>query len=143
MSRFLDLKTSQNASFANSIAIPITIINQNQLIAQQTLDLTTGVSGQTRVDFVGMMAIQLGLLPVATTVTISVVRGTLPTDTLVFSAAQVLDISLLGPQLINIAGSDFFAPNAVQTYTVFASVTALGATRVGPESFNFIGSSDT
>lgn len=67
MSRFLDLKTSQNASFANSIAIPITIINQNQLIAQQTLDLTAGVSGQTRVDFVGMMAIQLGLLPVATT----------------------------------------------------------------------------
>ncbi|QJC50874.1 hypothetical protein HGI30_04380 [Paenibacillus albicereus] len=143
MSRFLDLKTSQNASFANSIAIPITVINTNQLIAQQTLDLTLGVAGQTRVDFVGMMAIQLGLLPVATTVTISVVRGTLPTSPVIFSAAQVLDIALLGPQTISIAGSDFFAPNTVQTYTVFVSVTALGATRVGPESFNFIGSSDT
>ncbi|SDS41582.1 hypothetical protein SAMN05444162_1428 [Paenibacillaceae bacterium GAS479] len=143
MPEFLDLKSSQNASFANSISIPITVINTGQLIAQQTLDLSDGEAGQTRVDFSGVCGVQLGVSQPVATITISVVRGTLPTDPLVFSGAQTLDTSLSGPQLINVTGSDFFAPNTVQTYTAFVSSSALGTIRVGPESFYFIGTSDS
>ncbi|MBD2846731.1 hypothetical protein IDH44_16160 [Paenibacillus sp. IB182496] len=139
-STFLDLKTSQNASYANSIAIPISVINAPQLIAQQTLDLSGGTANLTRVDFSGVLAVQLPLLPVATTVTVQVVRGATISDVIVFSAAENLDLSLLGPQLIAFSGSDFNAPNILNAvYTVFVRVSALGTIRVGPESFNFIG----
>lgn len=141
--RLLDSKTSQNASYANSIAIPITVINTQQLIAQQTLDFSLGTAGLTRVQFSGVAAIQLPLLPAATTVTITVYRGLTTAGVQVFSAAQNLDISLLGPQLISFTGSDFNAPNtASSAYTVFISINILGTVRVGPESFNFTGYSD-
>ncbi|MFI2855984.1 hypothetical protein ACH6EH_02465 [Paenibacillus sp. JSM ZJ436] len=141
--QFLDSKTSQNASYANSIAIPLSIIGVPQLIAQQTLDLSAGGAGLTRVEFSGVLAVQLPLLPVATTVTVFVTRGLTPSDTIVFSAARSLDLSILGPQLIAFSGSDFNAPNTTAAaYSVFVSTTALGVTRVGPESFNFTGTSD-
>ncbi|WP_438432081.1 hypothetical protein [Gorillibacterium sp. sgz500922] len=141
--RFLDSKTSQNASFANSIAIPIAAINTPELIAQQTLDLSGGTANLTHVEFMGVVAIQLPLLPVATNVTVTVYRGLTTSGVLVFSASQNLDLSILGPQLISFAGSDFNAPNTANVaYTVFVSVTVLGTTRVGPESFNFTAVSD-
>ncbi|SDW13518.1 hypothetical protein [Paenibacillus sp. CF384] len=134
----LDSKTSQNASYANSIAIPITIINTPNLIAQQTLNLSAGVAGQTRVEFTGVAAVQLPLLPLLTTVTIFVTRGLTAGDTNVFSAAQNLDLSIIGPQLLAFSGSDFNAPNiANQAYSVWIQSSALGTVRVGPESFNF------
>ncbi|UKS28657.1 hypothetical protein LOZ80_06955 [Paenibacillus sp. HWE-109] len=143
MTTFLDLKTSQNASYANSIAIPILVINTPQLIAQQTLDLSGGTANLTRVEFSGVVAVQLPLLPLATTVLVSVVRGLTAGGVIVFSAAQNLDLSLLGPQLISFSGSDFNAPNtAGAAYSVFIQTSALGTIRVGPESFNFIGVSD-
>ncbi|OPH57717.1 hypothetical protein BC351_04170 [Paenibacillus ferrarius] len=143
MTIFLDLKTSQNASYANSIAIPITVINTPQLIAQQTLNLSGGTANLTHVDFSGVVAVQLPLLPLATTVLVSVVRGATAQDIIVFSAAQNLDLSILGPQLISFSGSDFNAPNiAGAVYSVFIQTSALGTIRVGPESFNFTGVSD-
>ncbi|GFZ79684.1 hypothetical protein GCM10008018_26540 [Paenibacillus marchantiophytorum] len=143
MTTFLDLKTSQNASYANSIAIPILVINTPQLIAQQTLNLSGGTANLTRVEFSGVVAVQLPLLPLATTVLVSVVRGLTAEGVIVFSAAQNLELSLLGPQLIAFSGSDFNAPNAAGTaYSVFIQTSAIGTIRVGPESFNFIGVSD-
>ncbi|SEM89848.1 hypothetical protein [Paenibacillus sp. OV219] len=134
----LDSKTSQNASYANSISIPITVINTPNLIAQQTLNLSAGTAGQTRVEFSGVAAVQLPLLPLATNITIFVTRGLTSGDVNVFSAAQNLDLSILGPQLIAFSGSDFNAPNiASQAYSVFIQSSALGTVRVGPESFNF------
>ncbi|MGO4953022.1 hypothetical protein [Paenibacillus sp. DRB1-1] len=141
--RFVDSKTSQNASYANSISIPITVLNAPQLVAQQTLDLSGGTTNLTRVEFSGVIALQLPLLPVATTATVTVVRGSTPSGATVFSAAQNLELSLLGPQLISFAGSDFNAPNiSGVVYTVFVQTSALGTIRVGPESFNFTAVSD-
>ncbi|GAB6992052.1 hypothetical protein [Paenibacillus pini] len=140
MTTLLDIKTSQNASYANSIAIPISAINTPELIAQQTLNLSQGIAGSTVVEFTGVAAVQLPLLPVVTTVTITVIRGLTTSGLIVFSAAQNLNINVLGPQLIAFSGSDFTAPNAANTaYTVFISSSALGTIRVGPESFNFTG----
>ncbi|WP_308634159.1 hypothetical protein [Paenibacillus silvisoli] len=134
----LDSKTSQNASYANSIAVPITLINTPNMIAQQTLDLSGGLPGLTRVEFTGVCAVQLPLLPLLTTINIFVTRGLTASDINVFSASQNLDLSLLGPQLFAFSGSDFNAPNvANQAYSVFIQSSALGTIRVGPESFNF------
>lgn len=134
MTLVLDSRTSQNASYANSIAIPITVINTPQLIAQQTLD---------RVEFAGVVAVQLPLLPVATNITVTVFRGLTTSGLNIFSASQNLDLNLLGPQLISFSGSDFNAPNVANSaYSVFISASALGTIRVGPESFNFTAFSD-
>lgn len=141
--RFLDSKTSQNASYANSIAIPIAVINVPQLVAQQTLDLSGGTAGLTRVEFTGIIALQLPLLPAVTNITLDVYRGLTTEGVLVFSASENLNINLLGPQLITIAGSDFNAPNiSGVAYTVFVTASVLGTIRVGPESYNFTGVSD-
>jgi len=143
VARLLDFKSSQNASYANSIAIPITVINTPNLIAQQTLDLSSGTAGLTRVEFSGVAAVQLPLLPILTNVTIFVTRGLTPADLNIFSASQNLDLSLLGPQLFSFSGSDFNAPNVANVaYSVFIEASALGTIRVGPESFNFTGYSD-
>lgn len=141
--RFLDSKTSQNASYANSIAIPISVIGTPQLVAQQTLDLSAGTAGLTRVEFTGIIALQLPLLPAVTNITLDVYRGLTTGGVLVFSASENLNINLLGPQLITIAGSDFNAPNiSGVAYTVFVTASVLGTIRVGPESYNFTGVSD-
>jgi hypothetical protein len=132
----LDARTSQNASFANSISIPITAINAPQLFAQLTLSLA-GATGLVRAQFTGVIALQLSLVPVATTATITVVRGTTLSDLIIFSEAQNLSTTLAGPQVVAFSGSDFNVPIAgTVVYTVFVSVSALGTTRVGPESFN-------
>ncbi|WP_219837383.1 hypothetical protein [Paenibacillus sp. R14(2021)] len=55
--RFIDSKTSQNASYANSIAIPILVVNTPNLIAQQTLDLSSATADLTRVEFTGVAAV--------------------------------------------------------------------------------------
>lgn len=143
VARLLDSKTSQNASYANSIAIPILVVNTPNLIAQQTLDLSTGTAGQTRVEFSGVAAVQLPLLPLATNIIVFVTRGLTSANLNVFSASQNLDLSILGPQLISFSGSDFNAPNTANVaYSVFIQTSALGTVRVGPESFNFTAYSD-
>lgn len=142
MTILLDARTSQNASFANSINVPITAVNAPQLFAQLTLNLA-GATGLIRSQFTGVIALQLSVLPVTTTATITVVRGTTPSDLIIFSEAQNLNASIIGPQVFAFTGSDFNVPNAgTVVYTVFISVSALGTTRVGPESFNALVFSD-
>jgi hypothetical protein len=143
MTRLLDARTSQNASFANSISIPITVTNAGQLWAQQALNLSGGTAFAVRVDFSGTIALQLPLTPIATNVTIFIVRGTTPSDLIIFSAAENLNTSIIGPQILSFAASDFNAPNiSPVTYTAFVSVNTLGTTRVGPESLNLTAYSD-
>jgi hypothetical protein len=143
MTKLLDARTSQNASFANSIAIPITAINTGQLWAQQTLNLAGGTANTVRVEFSGTISLQLPLIPVATNVLIFIVRGTTPSSLIIFSAAENLNLAIVGPQVLSFAASDFYAPNiSPVTYTAIVSVTALGTTRVGPESLNLTAYSD-
>lgn len=136
MTTFLDARTSQNASTANSIAIPILVVDTPQLFGQVGLNLFDAPAGTAiEVQFSGVIAVQLPLALVG--ITITVVRGTLSTDPVVFSQTPTFDLSVLAPQTIAFSGSDFNVPLVPnQTYTAFISSNLLGTIRVGPESFN-------
>ncbi|MGV3464437.1 MAG: hypothetical protein ACO1OT_03990 [Heyndrickxia sp.] len=136
MAQLIDARTSQNASYANSISIPVS--TTPQLFAQLTLN-TTGAGQNMRTQISGTAAVQLPLVPVATTITITIVRGNSPSDLIIYSAREVLDTSVIGPQLISFTASDFNVPitaNNRVVYTAYISASVLGTTRVGPESFN-------
>lgn len=140
MGTYLDGRTSQNASFANSIAIPILVINTPQLFGQVGL-ITQGVTTNPRVILKGTISLSLPLALLGITVTI--VRGTLPTDPLVYSATSTFGLSVLAPQVIAFSADDFNPPVTPQlTYTAFVSSNLLGTVRVGPESFDAILVSD-
>jgi hypothetical protein len=129
----IDARSSQNASVSNSIAIPILVINAPQLFAQVGL-ITAGVGDSPRVQFVGTIGVQLPLALAG--ITITVVRGTEPTDPAVYSSTSTFSLSILAPQLITFAGADYDPPITPQlTYTAFVSSNLLGTVRVGPESF--------
>ncbi|MEK3835554.1 MULTISPECIES: hypothetical protein [unclassified Paenibacillus] len=140
MGTYVDGRTSQNASFANSIAIPILVINTPQLFGQIGL-ITAGVGTNPRVILKGTISLQLPLALLGITVTI--VRGTLPTDPLVYSATSTFNLSVLAPQIITFSADDFLPTITPQlTYTAFVSSNLLGTVRVGPESFDGILVSD-
>jgi hypothetical protein len=137
---YLDGRTSQNASYANSIAIPITLLNTPQLFGQVGL-LSEGVTTNPRVILKGTISLQLPLALIG--ITITIVRGTLPTDPLVYSATSTFNLSVLAPQVITFSADDFNPPVTPQlTYTAFVSSNLLGTVRVGPESFDAILVSD-
>ncbi|CAM4420498.1 hypothetical protein [Paenibacillus typhae] len=140
MGTYLDARTSQNASAANSIAIPILVVNTPQLFGQIGL-LSEGVTTNPRVLLKGIISVQLPLALVG--ITITIVRGTLPTDPVVFSATSTFSLSVLAPQVITFSADDFDPPVTPQlTYTAFVSSNLLGTIRVGPESFDGILVSD-
>lgn len=137
---FIDGRTSQNASYANSIAIPILVINTPQLFGQIGL-ITSGVGANPRVILNGTVSVQLPLDLVG--ITITVVRGTLATDPLVYSATETFDVDVLAPEIITFTATDFTPPITAQlTYTAFVSSNLLGTIRVGPENFSGILVSD-
>ncbi|MDF2927217.1 MAG: hypothetical protein K0R57_6131 [Paenibacillaceae bacterium] len=136
MSLFIDGRTSQNASTSNSIAIPILVIDTPQMFGQIGLN-SDGAVGIPRVQFTGTVAVQLPLALVG--VTITVVRGTLPTDPLVYSATSTFSLSVLAPQVITFSGNDYNpSVTPLMTYTAFIAANLLGTIRVGPENFDGI-----
>lgn len=137
---YIDGRTSQNASYANSIAIPILVVDTPQLFGQIGL-ITAGVGANPRVIMTGTISVQLPLALVGVTVT--VVRGTLPTDPLIYSATSTFSLDVLAPQVITISAADFAPPITDQlTYTAFIASNLLGTIRVGPENFSGILVSD-
>ncbi|MEY8190552.1 hypothetical protein AB4X15_12975 [Peribacillus simplex] len=147
MSQFLDLRTTQNASYANSISIPISGTGTPQFIGQVGLNVS-GATGTIRVGLYGTVAVQLPLLPVTSSITLTVVEGTnvTPEQGIVYSASQVLEANILGPTILTFNGTRFNAPvppaGQVLAYSLFISTNALGLVRVGPESFSAIAVSD-
>ncbi|KGX92423.1 hypothetical protein N781_16960 [Pontibacillus halophilus JSM 076056 = DSM 19796] len=143
MTKLVDARTSQNASFVNSIFEPVLIFDE-ETVGQ--VGLAVGTAGPNlRVQLSGTVTVQLPLAPVLTTITIRVVRGTVETDQLVFSTSQTLDLAITGPQSISFVGSDFNPPipgSGPLAYTAFISASAIGTARVGPESFNAVAFSD-
>ncbi|NQX44059.1 hypothetical protein HQN87_01840 [Paenibacillus tritici] len=140
MGTYVDGRTSQNASTANSIAIPILLINTPQLFGQIGL-ITAGVGANPRVLLKGTVSVQLPLALIGITVTI--VRGTVPSDPVVYSATSTFSLSVLAPQVITFSADDFLPAITPQlTYTAFISSNLLGTVRVGPESFDGILVSD-
>lgn len=141
MSQFIDARTSQNASLANSIAIPILVINTPQLFGQIGLVSTAGIGANPRVQFKGTVSVQLPLALAG--ITITIVRGTLATDPVIYSATSTFNLSVLAPQVITFSADDFNPPITPQlTYTAFVSSNLLGTVRVGPENFDGVLYSD-
>ncbi|MBU5354286.1 hypothetical protein ACN9MH_19995 [Paenibacillus silvae] len=141
MTQLIDARTSQNASLANSIAIPILVINTPQLFGQIGLVTTAGIGANPRVQFKGTVSLQLPLALVG--VTITVVRGTASTDPVIYSATSTFNLSVLAPQVITFSADDFNPPITPQlTYTAFISTNLLGTVRVGPENFDGVLYSD-
>jgi hypothetical protein len=135
----LDARTSQNASTSGSISSPIAA-GTPVLFGQIGLVVTEATS-PIRTQLSGIISLQLPLLPLLTSVQVRIVRGTAPTDPLVFSAVYNLDLQILGPQSFTFNGSDINVPPPASgqlTYTAFVSTNIIGAIRVGPESFNGI-----
>lgn len=147
MSQFLDFRTTQNASYANSISIPITVLNEPQFLGQLGLDVT-GASGTIRVGLSGTVAVQVPALPVTSSITLTVVEGITsnPQQGVVFSVTEVFGVSVLGPQVLSFNGTRFNPPTPPPgqnlVYSLFITANALGATRVGPESFSAFAVSD-
>ncbi|MGN7414309.1 hypothetical protein [Paenibacillus sp. SAF-068] len=141
MSQFIDARTSQNASLANSIAIPILVINTPQLFGQIGLVTTAGIGANPRVQFKGTVSVQLPLALAG--ITITIVRGTLATDPVIYSATSTFNLSVLAPQVITFSADDYNPPITPQlTYTAFVSSNLLGTVRVGPENFDGVLYSD-
>ncbi|PAF30681.1 hypothetical protein [Paenibacillus sp. 7516] len=135
MSQFIDARTSQNASLANSINVPILVANTPQLFGQIGLVTTAGMGANPRVQMKGTVSVQLPLALVG--ITITVVRGTAPTDPIVYSATSTFSLSVLAPQVITFSADDYNPPVLPQlTYTAFISSNLLGSIRVGPENFD-------
>ncbi|MDQ0656695.1 hypothetical protein [Paenibacillus sp. W2I17] len=140
MTTFLDARTSQNASLANSIAIPILVLNTPQLFGQIGLQ-TAGAGANLRVQFKGTVSVQLPLALAG--ITITIVRGTLATDPVIYSATSTFNVSVLAPQVITFSADDFNPPLLPQlTYSAFISSNLLGTVRVGPENFDGLVVSD-
>jgi hypothetical protein len=138
---YLDGRTSQNASLANSMTTPI-LVGTEALFGIVGLDASKATTGDIRVAFNGTVAVQLPLPPVLTTVTITVVRGTQQTGaTTVYTAEQQLSLQTVGPQLVTFSGAEFNVPKPVSgplVYSAFISADVVGTIRVGPESFSAI-----
>ncbi|MFD1676818.1 hypothetical protein [Alicyclobacillus fodiniaquatilis] len=138
---FLDARTSQNASYSDSISVQLT--DTPQLVGQIGL-IVTGAVSPIRVQLEWTLSLQSNVgiaaaVPAAPqqafpSVTIAIVRGTLSTDTLVYSVSYNAIT-----QVISDVASDYNVPvpNSGQlTYTMFVSTNTTGIFRVGPESFN-------
>ena len=142
---FLDARTSQNASYANSINVPTT--DSYQLFAQVGLNVTAAdVSIPIRVQFEGIATFKLS--PFAThavnPVEIKIVRGTDPNSPPVFSGIKtlILNGNENGPQEYTFAASDYNPPkgSGLLVYSGFIRNITGGSesdvVRVGPESFD-------
>lgn len=139
MGRLIDARTSQNASYANSISIVINAADTPQLVGQIGLQ-TAGVGSNPRVQLKGTVTVDPpSPPPVPTMITVTIVRGTLPTDLLVYSATEDLVATVGGPQVLTVSADDFNPQIPVSgqiTYTLFVSSSVAGVTRVGPENFD-------
>ncbi|WP_048747384.1 hypothetical protein [Paenibacillus sp. P22] len=102
MTIFLDSRASQNASYGNSLSIPIPTAGVLQLVAQQTLNLSAGTSGLIRVEFSGVVTFQQPTTPADTMVSIYVVRGaSAAAGVNVFSLNQAIQAAEVGPRAIS------------------------------------------
>ncbi|MEM5003273.1 hypothetical protein [Priestia megaterium] len=142
--RYLDGRTSQNASKANSINVPTSA--SQVLWGQVGLDVSSAnPSLPIRVQFDGTISLKLSPAPVSAvnTVEVRVVRGTNATDPIVYTVQKILFAATSGyPDVLTFSGSDYNVPkgSGFVIYTAFVrNITGSSESdvvRVGPESFN-------
>ncbi|MGE7760006.1 hypothetical protein [Peribacillus sp. NPDC097895] len=139
MGTFLDAQISQNASYRDSISIPVT--TTSALFGTLGLN-TTSAGPNIRVEFT-FTATLSSIAAILTPINIEVYRGTGPGRVLVYSGQQTLPVAGLGvasETIVTLAGADFNppSPNNFLTYQSFISIpggTVIAPTRTGPESF--------
>ncbi|RUS46445.1 hypothetical protein [Cohnella sp. AR92] len=144
MTRLLDARTSQNSSFARSLAIPLLPPSQEALFAVVGLNCLDP-SGIVRAEFTASVSIQYepgGLRDVTISVYRQLVRGnaalsgTVLVYTATLSEPTLVDASV---RVFTVSGNDYDIPaeeNSAVKYTVYVSGNATGMVRVGPESFS-------
>ncbi|MFC4810150.1 hypothetical protein [Paenibacillus sp. GCM10023250] len=138
MSKFLDTRTSQNASTGGSIEITLTPMTPTA-IGVVGLNVT-GAGGELRVTLSGIAAINLpaGPQPEGSVIVLAVVRGTaLVQEALVGDVVLPLLPTDTGVKILNLTVSDYNVPYPASNELVYslAVFSAVGGTRLGPESF--------
>ncbi|PAD31448.1 hypothetical protein [Paenibacillus sp. 7523-1] len=143
MARLLDARTSQNASYGNTISIPLPA-NTPVAIGEVGLD-ATDADGNIRVQLSGIAELAFPTTPpFDSVIAFSIGRGT---DSLVAYALYSVSVSEANPnavQVVTINASDFdvpLPPSNELVYTLYLFCTA-DATRIGMESFNAVAYSD-
>ncbi|PYY29734.1 hypothetical protein [Paenibacillus illinoisensis] len=143
MTKLLDVRTSQNASYGNTVSIPLPA-NTPVAIGEVGLD-ATDAGGNIRVQFSGIAELAFPTSPpFDSVISISIARGT---DSLVAYALYSVSVSEANPnavQVVTINASDFnvpLPPSNELVYTLYLFCTA-DATRIGMESFNAAAYSD-
>lgn len=80
---------------------------------------------------------------ISVVITITIVRGTLATESVIYSATSTNDFGHLAPQIITFPAKDFNPPLLLQlTYTAFIGTSLVPVIRVGPENFDWFIVSD-
>ncbi|MDG0810412.1 hypothetical protein [Cohnella rhizosphaerae] len=145
MTKLLDARTSQNASFQNSLSSPIS----STLTAFGQVGLNCFNPGtDIRVQMNGIVTVEFLAGSPSTTVLITIVRGTLATDPPVYTGIFAVNgVSQDGPLIVPFAftASDNNVPapaSHLLVYTAFVSASRVTAVRIGPESFNAAAYSD-
>ncbi|KGE20604.1 hypothetical protein [Paenibacillus wynnii] len=144
MSQFLDARTSQNASYGNTISIPFPA-NTPAPIGQVGLNVT-GAGGNIRVQFSGIAELAFPETPpFDSVIAFSVVRGAevFPVAYALYSVS-VNEANPNAVQVVTIEASDYNVPLPASNelvYTLYLFCTA-DATRIGIESFNAVAYSD-
>ncbi|MET3937871.1 hypothetical protein ABIC22_000683 [Paenibacillus sp. PvP094] len=143
MARLLDARTSQNASYGNTISIPLPA-NTPVAIGEVGLDVTDA-DGNIRVQLSGIAELAFPTTPpFDSVISFSIARGT---DSLVAYALYSVSVSEANPnavQVVTINASDFdvpLPPSNELVYTLYLFCTT-DATRIGMESFNAVAYSD-
>ncbi|KOY15400.1 hypothetical protein [Paenibacillus xylanivorans] len=143
MTKLLDARTSQNASYGNTISIPLPA-NTPVAIGEVGLD-ATDAGGNIRVQLSGIAELAFPTTPpFDSVIAFSIARGT---DSLVAYALYSVSVSEANPnavQVVTINASDFnvpLPPSNELVYTLYLFCTA-DATRIGIESFNAVAYSD-
>jgi hypothetical protein len=144
MTKLLDARTSQNASYGQSIATvlppqmptPIGVVGLN----------VTDAFGIIRVTFNGIAAIDILTTPPPDDkiVAIGVVRGTTANDPIVGYALYPFSAVDMGIKVVNLTLSDYNVPHPASNELVYSLIlfSSSGGTRIGPESFNAAAYSD-
>ncbi|MGG1942200.1 hypothetical protein ABFY57_21255 [Paenibacillus polymyxa] len=144
MTRLLDARTSQNASYGNTISIPLPA-NTAVAIAELGLEVT-GAGENMRVQLSGIAELAFPTTPpFDSVISFSIVRGDV--DSLVAYTLYSVSVSEVNPnavQVVTINASDYnipLPPSNELVYTLYIFCTA-DATRIGMESFNAVAYSD-
>lgn len=138
LTKLLDARTSQNASFDDAVSIPFAEADVPALFGQVGLNIVDPV-GVIRVQFSATVTIEFPGESSGGSIFILIVRGELPTDPTVYSG--LITEGGTGSTIVRtftVVGADFNvgAPLTGELiYTAFVSANTTEPVRIGPESF--------